>query len=101
MLDIGYTKGDINMASYEPETVIRNKAIKDAAHKLAKIDVAVAKKINFDVASIEKLYLNEGKEGYIEGAWKLNNEKVFSFDTIYAGGYNIQCLHVRTKYKLK
>ena len=101
MLDIGYTKGDIMMASYESETFIRNRAIKDAAHKLAKIDVAVAKKIDFDVKSIEKLYLNEGKEGFIEGAWKLNSEKVFSFDTIYAGGYNIQCLHVRTKYKLK
>jgi|TARA_B110000503_G_scaffold56724_1_gene90819 hypothetical protein len=97
----GYTKGDIMLASYESEASIRIKMKKDADHKLAKIDVAVAKKINFDVKSVEKLYLDEGKDGFIEGAWKLNGEKIFSFDTIYAGGYNIQCLHVRTKYKLK
>jgi|TARA_B110000914_G_scaffold204743_1_gene199378 hypothetical protein len=101
MVGKGYTKGDIQLARYEGESDIRIKMQKDANHKLAKIDVAVAKKINFDVDSVEKLYLDHGKDGFIEGAWKLNGEKIFSFDTIYAGGYNIQCLHVRTKYKLK
>ena len=101
MIGKGFTKGDIQLAMYEGEPDIRIKMQKDAVHKLAKIDVAVAKKINFDVNSVEKLYLDEGKDGFIEGAWKLNGEKIFSFDTIYAGGYNIQCLHVRTKYKLK
>ena len=43
----------------------------------------------------------KGLDGYMEGAWKLDNGKVFSFETFYAGGHNIQCLHVRTKYKLK
>ena len=101
MIGKGFTKGDIQLAIYEGERDIRVKMQKDAAHKLAKIDIAVKKKINFDVNSVEKLYLDEGKDGFIEGAWKLNGEQIFSFDTIYAGGYNIQCLHVRTKYKLK
>jgi hypothetical protein len=97
----GYTKGDIQLARYETAQTIHTRMQKDAVHKLAKIDIAVAKKINFDVESVEKLYLEHGKDGFIEGAWKINGEKIFSFDTIYAGGYNIQCLHVRTKYKLK
>ena len=98
----GYTKGDYMLAAYDGKAYIEEKMKKEAAAKLKKIDVAVAKKIDFDVNSIEKLYFNTtGKDGYVEGAWKINGEKVFSFDTIYAGGYNIQCLHVRTKYKLK
>lgn len=97
----GYTKGDYMLATYETASTIRTKMEKEAANKLLKIDVAVKKKINFDVDSVEKLYFTEGKDGYFEGAWKLNNEKTFSFDTFYAGGYNIQCFHVRTKYKLK
>lgn len=98
----GYGKGDYCLAAYDGQAYIQEKMEKEAAAKLKKIDVAVAKKINFDVDSIEKLYFNTtGKDGYVEGAWKLNGEKVFSFDTIYAGGYNIQRLHIRTKYKLK
>ena len=101
MIGKGFNKGDIQLAIWEGEESIRIKMQKDADHKLAKIDVAVAKKINFDVNSVEKIFLDEGKDGFFEGAWKLNGEKVFSFDTFYAGGYNIQCFHVRTKYKLK
>ena len=97
----GYGKGDYQLAAYYPAKDIQEKMEKEAANKLKKIDVAVAKKISFDVDAVEKMYFTEGKDGYFEGAWKLNGEKVFSFDTFYAGGYNIQCLHVRTKYKLK
>lgn len=96
----GYTKGDIQLSLCNNSDICL-KIEKDAASMLAKIDVAVKKKITFEVNSVEKLFVEHGKDGYIEGAWKLNGEKIFSFDTIYAGGYNIQCLHVRTKYKLK
>lgn len=98
----GVTKGDYMLAVYEGAAYIREKMQKEAANKLKKIDVAVSKKINFDVTSVEKLYFNTtGKDGFVEGAWKLNGEKKFSFETFYAGGYNIQCFHVRTKYNLK
>lgn len=99
--NMGYSKGDYMLAVYESKADIEKKMEKQAAAKLSKIDTAVEKKINFDVTSVEKMYLREGKDGYFEGAWKVNGEKVFSFDTFYAGGYNIQCFHVRTKYKLK
>lgn len=76
---------------------------KEADHKLLKIDVAVAKKLaGVDVQSFERIdFSTSGKDVYVEGAWKINGDKVFSFRTIYAGGWNIQQLHVRTLYKFK
>tara|TARA_B110000908_G_scaffold147704_1_gene179631 strand:- start:2 stop:523 length:522 start_codon:yes stop_codon:yes gene_type:complete len=97
----GIGKGDQQLIAYYGQDDWLIKAQKDAEQKLLKIEVAVFKKVNFDVDSVEKLSITEGRDGYMEGAWKLNNDKVFSFETFYAGGYNIQCLHVRTKYKLK
>lgn len=97
----GVTKGDYMLAVFENPTGIREKMEKEAANKLKKIDHAVAKKIDFEVDTIENLTVCGGKDGFIEGAWKLNGKKIFSFETFYAGGYNIQCFHIRTKYKLK
>jgi hypothetical protein len=93
--------GDQQLIAYYGQDDWLIKAQKDAEQKLLKIEVAVAKKVNFEVKTADKLFCQEGKDGYMEGAWKLDNGKVFSFETFYAGGYNIQCLHVRTKYKLK
>lgn len=98
---MGYTKGDIQLAKYYSEAERRVKTEKDAEQKMKKIDIAVNKKVTFEVTEVKKQYLAEGKDGYIEGSWILNNDRTFSFDTFYAGGHNIQCLHVRTKYKLK
>jgi hypothetical protein len=97
----GIGKGDQQLIAYENQNGWRFKAQKEAEQKLMKIEVAVAKKVDFEVKNVDKLYCQQGKDGYMEGAWKLDNGKVFSFETFYAGGYNIQCLHVRTKYKLK
>ena len=81
---------------------VADKCNKDAEHAMLKIDSAVAKKLNgVEVKSAELIKLNIGKDGFVEGAWKLDNGKVFSFESIYAGGYNIQCLHVRTLYNLR
>lgn len=81
---------------------VADKCNKDAEHAMLKIDSAVAKKLNgVEVKSAELIKLNIGIDGFVEGAWKLDNGKVFSFETIYAGGYNIQCLHVRTLYNLR
>jgi hypothetical protein len=97
----GISKGDQQLIAYYGKDDWLKKTQKDAEAKLLKIDVAVAKKITYDVVDIQKLYAREGRDGYMEGAWKINDDQVFSFETFYAGGYNIQCLHVRTKYKLK
>jgi hypothetical protein len=97
----GIGKGDEQLIAYYGQDDWLLKAQKDAEAKLLKIEVAVFKKVTFDVDTVEKINITEGRDGYMEGSWKLNNDKVFSFETFYAGGYNIQCLHVRTKYKLK
>ena len=80
---------------------------KDADHKMLKVDFAVKKKlqgINPRKAEVIKA-ASTGKDGFVEGSWKITchtgKQYVFSFETFYAGGHNIQCFHVRTKYKLK
>ena len=99
--EMGINQGDQQLIAYYSVDDWLIKAQKEALQKLMKIEVAVAKKIDFEVNSVEKLFCRNGLDGYMEGAWKLDNGKVFSFETFYAGGHNIQCLHVRTKYKLK
>lgn len=96
----GLNKTSLNWLFYGNDHV-KKQCQKDAEHAMKKIDVAVTKKLkNVDVKSVELIRLDMGKDGYVEGAWKLDNGQVFSFETIYAGGYNIQCLHVRTLYRL-
>ena len=97
----GISQGDLQLIAYYGKDQWLEKTQKQAEQKLMKIEVAVFKKVDYDVDTVEKISLTEGRDGYMEGSWKLNNDKVFSFETFYAGGYNIQCLHVRTKYKLK
>jgi|TARA_B110000858_G_C17751377_1_gene449850 Fe-S cluster assembly scaffold protein SufB len=105
----GINQGDLQLISYYGKDQWLEKTQKQAEQKLMKIEVAVFKKVNFEVEECEKMYVEQGKDGYMEGAWKLAHrtnagrrvESRFSFETFYAGGHNIQCLHVRTKYKLK
>ena len=75
---------------------------KEARSKLSKIDVAVAKKLKgVKLETIRLLYFSTtAADSYCEGAWKVD-DKVFSFRTIYAGGWNIQVEHVRTLYIYK
>lgn len=101
----GYGKTHLALSETHTYAQLLERMEKDAEHALTKIDVAVAKKLDgLAIVDIECLQCGNGKDGYIEGAWRLvlNDEtkRVFSFETIYAGGYNIQCLHVRTKYNL-
>lgn len=80
---------------------------KSIAQKLTKIDVAVNKKLKgLDIVKVEELMAYaSSKDGYVEGIWALTlvdgSVKKFRIETIYAGGFNIQCFHVRTLYRLK
>lgn len=81
---------------------------KEAQKKLLKIEVAVERKLEADIENIVEVkeeYIKIGNDGQVEGAWTITlkdgSTKNFSFESIYAGGYNIQCLHLRTLYRYK
>jgi hypothetical protein len=81
----------------ETETKIKQIYNKKAERFLENIGIYVEKRLKEDeVYSIKKLHF-----GFNSGAWKINNSKIFSFKTILAGGYNIQCLHIRVIYSYK
>jgi hypothetical protein len=100
----GFSKKDIQDKDRSNDD-LRERFIKESENFASKIDLAVKKKIgDIQVDEVEPLYVNSGKDGFVEGDWILKSgdgKYRFSFETIYAGGYNIQCLHVRTKYKMK
>ena len=98
---IGYTKAmqELLMWSDEEQKI---KIHKMAQVKLKKVDVAVAKKLkDIKVEKIKSVYMRSSSaDGYAQGCWTINDTYYFEFHVIYAGGYNIQCLHYRTIYKL-
>ena len=97
----GLTKTTLQWLSFGA-AYVAEQCQKDAIFAMKKVDIAVAKKLKgIEVKSAELIKLGIGEDGFAEGAWKLDNGKWFEFETIYAGGYNIQCLHVRTIYTLK
>lgn len=78
---------------------------KEIKNKMLKVDVAVHKKLkSLEVLSVKELMaFASSKDGFIEGIWELETptgSKRFQIETIYAGGYNVQCFHIRTLYKL-
>lgn len=98
----GWTKAMDKFFGHRPED-LKKLIHREAEAKLSKIDVAVAKKLEgVDVKSVEMIHFTtQAKDAFCEGSWRINGDKVFSFRTIYAGGYNIQQLHIRTLYTYK
>jgi hypothetical protein len=91
---------------YEHEPAIRAYFEKLAKAKLDKIDFAVRKKVTDYIVKCELVgRINQGEDGYFEGTWRLTTDAgvtmYFGFRSILAGGYNIQCLHIRTLYNYK
>jgi len=103
MKKLGYTKSLIQGYCGRTEKDIDAKLEKDIEQSLGKIEIAVTKKIKLDnIKKVLLLNLNRAT-GFIEGSWMLTDingkEGRLSIESILAGGYNIQCLHLRTLYK--
>ena len=77
---------------------------KNHQNTIDKRNVSIAKKLEkagaTEVLSEEYVYTKDG----FNGIFRVNTNagvKRVSIDTIYAGGYNIQCLHLRVLVKVK
>ena len=106
LLNLGYTKKEIQISKNYNTKQIIELFKKESNHKMERVDIAVNKKLtNLNITNIKELNISDGYDGFIEGSWIINtidnNSYKFGFETILAGGYNIQCLHVRVKYYLK
>ena len=77
---------------------------KNHQNTIDKRNASIAKKLEkagvTEVLSEEYVYTKDG----FNGIFRVNTDagvKRVSIDTIYAGGYNIQCLHLRVLVKVK
>ena len=77
---------------------------KNHQNTIDKRNASIAKKLEkagvTEVLSEEYVYTKDG----FNGIFRVNTDagvKCVSIDTIYAGGYNIQCLHLRVLVKVK
>ena len=77
---------------------------KNHQNTIDKRNASIAKKLEkagvTEVLSEEYVYTKDG----FNGIFRVNTDagvKRVSIDTIYAGGYNIQCLHLRVLLKVK
>lgn len=77
---------------------------KNHQNTIEKRNASIAKKLEkagvAEVLSEEYVYTKDG----FNGIFRVNTDagvKRVSIDTIYAGGYNIQCLHLRVLVKVK
>jgi hypothetical protein len=70
---------------------------KDAAEKMFNIERAAYKKLKgVVVETVENLGFTD-----TAGSWLINGNKVFRYEVIPAGGYNVQCFHIRTLFYFK
>ena len=92
----GYTK---SMERYfgRSEADLRELIDKDAEAKMFTIERAAYKKLKgVEVKTVENYYYGDAA-----AKWLINEEKMFGYEVIFAGGYNIQCLHIRVLFSYK
>jgi hypothetical protein len=101
-----YGKITCQMLRHAQEQDIVNIAKREAEDKIGKMQVAVRKKLDgIDIQSVERGVLRGDVSGGFSGTFTLKDTAgvtyVFGWEAFLAGGHNVQCLHLRTKYRLK
>lgn len=93
-----------NVFDGRPKSMIEEFMEKNHQNTIDKRNASIAKKFEkagvTEVLSEEYVYTKDG----FNGIFRVNTDagvKRVSIDTIYAGGYNIQCLHLRVLVKVK
>ena len=93
-----------NVFDSRSKSMIEEFMEKNHQNTIDKRNASIAKKLEkagvTEVLSEEYVYTKDG----FNGIFRVNTDagvKRVSIDTIYAGGYNIQCLHLRVLVKVK
>lgn len=89
----GYTK---SMERYfsRSEADLKKMIEKDAAEKMFNIERAAYKKLKgVVIETVENLGFSDNA-----GSWLINGNRVFRYEVIPAGGYNVQCFHIRVLF---
>ena len=58
--------------------------------------IRIIKTVKYDITQTKLLNYSESFQ-----QWEINNDKIFEIEAITAGGWNVQCFHIRTITKLK
>ena len=93
-----------NIFNGRSKSMIEEFMEKNHQNTIEKRNASIAKKLEkagvTEILSEEYVYTKDG----FNGIFRVNTDagvKRVSIDTIYAGGYNIQCLHLRVLVKVK
>ena len=93
-----------NVFDGRPKSMIEEFMEKNHQNTIDKRNASIAKKLEkagvTEVLSEEYVYTKDGFNGVYPENTNAGVKRV-SIDTIYAGGYNIQCLHLRVLVKVK
>lgn len=102
--DIAGGKTWYNVFYCNDEEYIFNFITKNCKSIASKRNASITKKLEkVGVKSIVSIELNSTADGF-NGVFHINTDvgfKKVTIETVYAGGYNIQCLHLRVLVKIK
>jgi hypothetical protein len=97
-------KGNYELIKYGYSDNTERVIIQSETLNTQKRNIKIAKKLIgaeiTEVVSVEFACTNDGFNGFFDVLTAKGNKRV-TIDTLYAGGYNVQCAHLRVLVKVK